>query len=153
MNPVVEFFRAHIGKEAKEVGSVVPIVVRWLNVRVLEANVGHVIISVLVRPDMCNPAHVLHGGLQCTIMDEAIGIAVGTLGVDNFHVNTNFAVDFLDKAPVGSVVIAEARVVRAGKNLKNVQCELRLEQGGIIARGTSNLLRTGIAPLAEHTGG
>jgi acyl-coenzyme A thioesterase 13 len=149
MNPVVDFFRSYIGKSADKN---VPIVVRWLDLKILEVNVGHAVLSVLVRPDMCNPANVLHGGLQCTVMDEAFGMAVGTLGVDNFHVNTNFSIDFLDKAPLGSIVIAEARVVRAGKHLKNVQCELRHTDGKIIARGTSNLFRTEISPLKEHTG-
>jgi acyl-coenzyme A thioesterase 13 len=148
MNPVVELFRSYIGKNVDEH---VPVVVRWLDLKILEVNAGHVIISALVRPDMCNPASVLHGGLQCTIIDEAIGMSVGTLGIDNFHVNTNLSVDFLDKAILGSTVIAEARVVRAGKNLKNVQCELRHTDGKIIARGTSNLFRTEIPPLREHT--
>jgi uncharacterized protein (TIGR00369 family) len=149
MNQVVDFFRAHIGKDADERA---PIVFRWLNMRIVEVNVGHIILSMLVRPDMCNPAHVLHGGLQCTMMDEAIGMAVGTLGVDNFHVNTNLSVDFLDKALVAATVLAEARVVRSGKNLKNVQCELRIEGGGIVARGTSNLFRTQVPPVSAQTG-
>jgi acyl-coenzyme A thioesterase 13 len=149
MNPVVELFRSYIGKNVDEN---VPVVVRWLDLKILEVNAGHVVISTLVRPDMCNPANVLHGGLQCTIIDEAIGMSVGTLGVDNFHVNTNLSVDFLDKAMLGSTVIAEARVVRAGKSLKNVQCELRHTDGKIIARGSSNLFRTEIPPLKEHTG-
>ena len=150
MNPVVELFRSYIGAEMLD--ERVPIVVRWLNLRIREANVGHIVIEALVRPDMCNPAHVLHGGLQCTIMDEAFGMSVGLLGVDNFHVNTNLHIDFLQPAPVGATVIAEARVIRAGKHLKNVQCELRLEDGTIVARGTSNLFRTAIGPLKAHTG-
>lgn len=150
MNSVVELFRSYIGVETLD--ERIPIVVRWLNLRILEANVGHIIVSALVRPDMCNPAHVLHGGLQCTIMDEAFGMSVGLLGVDNFHVNTNLNIDFLQPAPLGATVIAEARVIRAGKHLKNVHCELRLENGTIVARGSSNLFRTSIAPLKAHTG-
>ncbi len=150
MNPVVELFRSYIGVETLD--ERVPVVVRWLNLQIVEANVGHIKLSARVRPDMCNPAQVLHGGLQCTIMDEAFGMAVGTLGVDNFHVNTNLHVDFLRPAPLHAVVIAEARVVRAGKQIKNVECELRLEDGSVVARGTSNLFRTGISPLKAHTG-
>lgn len=149
MNSVVEIFRSYIGKEMLD--ERVPIVVRWLNLRIREANAGHIVLEVLVRADMCNPAQVLHGGLQCTIMDEAFGMAVGSLGVDNFHVNTNLHIDFLHPAPLGSTVIAEAKVIRAGKQMKNVQCELRLENGTILSRGTSNLFRTNQAPLKAHT--
>ncbi len=151
MNPVVELFRSYIGI-GETTDDRVPIVARWLNLQILEANVGHIVLSARVRPDMCNPAMVLHGGLQCTIMDEALGIAVGLLGVDNFHVNTNLHIDFLRPAPLGSLVIAEAKVVRAGKQMKNVECVLRFEDGNIIARGTSNLLRTNIEPIRAHTG-
>lgn len=151
MNSVVELFRSYIGVE-EITDERVPVVPRWLKMQILDANVGHITLSVRVRPDMCNPAMVLHGGLQCTIMDEAFGIAVGLLGVDNFHVNTNLHADFLRPVPLGSLVIAEAKVVRAGKQMKNVECVLRFEDGKVIARGTSNLFRTDIEPIKAHTG-
>lgn len=119
-----------------------PPIIRWLNLTIMAVEKGQVALQVVVRPDMCNPANLLHGGIQCTIMDEAIGMAVASLGSENFHVNTNFAVDFLGKAQAGEVVIARARVIRAGKNMTNVQCELVHPDGTLIACGTSNLYKT-----------
>jgi acyl-coenzyme A thioesterase 13 len=138
-NIALTLLRSYIGREADEFTSPV---VRWLNIVLREVAVGAVTLDVLVRPDMCNPIGVLHGGIQCTIMDEAIGIAVAALGSDFFHVNTNLSVDFLDKASAGETIIAKAHVVRSGKNLVNVQCELTHLNERLIARSTSNMFRT-----------
>jgi uncharacterized protein (TIGR00369 family) len=139
MNPALTLFKSYIGREADEY---TPPVIRWLRLTITEVEEGRVTLQVVVRPDMCNPARLLHGGIQCTIMDEAIGMAVASLGSENFHVNTNFAVDFLGKARAGETILAKAHVVRAGKNMANVQCELVHPDGTFIARSTSNLYKT-----------
>jgi uncharacterized protein (TIGR00369 family) len=138
-NQTLELFRSYIGKESDEF---TPPVIRWLKITITDVREGAVTLQVVVRPDMCNPVGLLHGGIQCTIMDEAIGMAVASLGSTNFHVNTNFSVDFLGKARAGQTVLAKALVVRAGKNMTNVQCELVHPDGSLIARSTSNLFRT-----------
>jgi uncharacterized protein (TIGR00369 family) len=138
-NRALELLRSYLGREADEY---TPPVIRWLRLVVKEVEIGSVALEVQVRPDMCNPIGILHGGIQCTIMDEAIGMAVASLGSDKFHVNTNFAVDFLGKARSGETVLAKAHVVRAGQHLVNVQCELLSQQGALIARSTSNLFKT-----------
>ncbi len=140
-NPTLEYFRSYIGKELDEK---TPPVVRFLQLRIRQADVGLIILETTVRPDMCNPVGLLHGGMQCSIMDEALGMSVGTLGVENFFVNTNLSVDFLGKAKAGDDVVAKGHVIRAGKQMVNVQCELTHLDGTLIARSSSNFFKTAL---------
>jgi acyl-coenzyme A thioesterase 13 len=147
-NHVLTLLQSYIGREADEF---MPPIIHWLRLTILSVAEGSTTLSVDVRPDMCNPIGVLHGGIQCTIMDEAIGMATASLGSDTFHVNTNLAVDFLGMAKIGETVKATAHVVRAGKHMVNVQCELTHADGQLIARSTANMFKTEYPSFAKKT--
>ena len=137
-NPVVEAFKAQIGKPTKGTSPVG----QWLNGTLLEIEEGELTVSIKVRKEMTNPMGILHGGMSALIMDEVIGAAVYTLNRDTFFTSVNLSVDFLSSIPLGENVIAKCKVARAGKTIVNVDCQLLNEEGKLIAKGMSNLIRT-----------
>jgi uncharacterized protein (TIGR00369 family) len=116
----------------------------WLGFVLKEINEGEVALEFTVRPEMINPLGTLHGGIMSTMIDEAMGWAVHSLGLPVMYTTVNLQVDFLYGAREGETVIARAKVIRQGKKIANVSCEVFGENVSLLARGSSNLVATGI---------
>ena len=114
----------------------------WLQPVVLSADRGKLSCEYQIRKDMGNAAGILHGGVMAAIMDDIIGAAVFTLGEDHFFTSINLNVDFLSPGKIGEKIIANAKVVREGKTIMHASCELLSEEGKLIAKSSSNLIRT-----------
>ena len=138
-NPIVQFLKQQIGQFASNSPSGVS---KWLNGTLLDVEEGKIKVELVVREDMLNPAGTLHGGMAALIMDEVIGMTVFSLHNENFYTSINLAVDFLKTAKIGEVIIAQTQVVRHGRNIVNVKCEITNSEGRIISNGLSNLIRT-----------
>jgi acyl-coenzyme A thioesterase 13 len=151
-NQMVELFRSAIGKKLE--GG--PPFTRWLGGRVVSCNVGEMEMTYTVRPEMANPTGLLHGGLQGAIIDDLIGMTATTLGEEGFMLTIDLHVNFLGRIEVGQTVKARARFIRSGRRIAHAVCEILDEQGNVIARGESNLLKTGYIPdyqKGEETSG
>lgn len=142
MNQMLEVFKALIGRE---MGPGTPPFSQWLRGVLREVEEGALTMEFTTRPEMANPMGLLHGGVQNAILDEVIGMTSATLGGDTFYLSLNLSVDYLGKVKAGEKVIAKSKLVRQGKRIINLQCELFDEQGNLISRGTSNLLKSDIA--------
>ena len=140
-NPVVEFLQANIGQPMAKSPSPAG---RWLNGVLKEVKAGEIIIDFTVREEMTNPMGILHGGLMAAMMDEIIGTAVFSLGLEKFYTTVNLVVDFLASAREGETITAKANIVRQGKTIINVACEVVNAEGKLLARATSNLISTQI---------
>lgn len=138
-NPIVKQFQQFIGKDHLPTPSPVG---QWLNGKLLKAEEGLLSFEFVVRKEMTNPMGILHGGISALIMDEVIGATVHTLNRDVFYTSVNLSVDFLKAVPAGEKVIATAHVVRPGKTIVNVECQVLNTQGAVISKGMSNLVRT-----------
>jgi len=141
MNAVIRFLQSRIGKKP---ASFMPPVTRWLDGTLKEVKKGSITAEFVVRPEMVNPVGFMHGGLQNAIIDDVIGMTAATLGKGPFCLSVNLYVDYLGKASVGDLITARSTILRKGKQMLNVQCELLDVNGGIIARGISNLVRSKI---------
>lgn len=141
-NPMVEFFRASIGKKLEGA----PPFTEWLDGRILSCGVGQMEVRYLTRPEMANPTGLLHGGIQAAIMDDVIGMTAATLGEKGFMLSIDLHVNFLGKIPVGRSVTARARFVRTGRRIAHAVCELLDEEGNVVSRCDSNLVKTGFEP-------
>ena len=139
MNNVLAFFQSLIGKS---MGNGPSPLAKWLNGTLLAAEKGSLTAEYTVREEMCNPAHILHGGIAAAIMDDLMGATVFSLGVPTFFSSVNLNVDYLYSAPVGAKVIAKTEVIRAGKKVIHIECRIFDEQQNIIAKATSNLVAT-----------
>ena len=138
-NPIVEMMQDRVGKKLDDSPSPVS---RWLKGTLLSAEEGKLRIEFKVRKEMTNPVGILHGGSAAMIMDDVIGATVYTLNREHFFTSTNISIDFLNPAKKGQRIIAVAEVMRAGRTIINAECRLFNEEGQMIAKGMSNLVRT-----------
>jgi acyl-coenzyme A thioesterase 13 len=135
------FFRSLIDKEP---GDDTPAFSKWLGGIIRDVKEGEFTLEFVVRPEMTNPLGILHGGVHSAIIDDVIGMTVYALGYDSYFVSLNLSVDFLGRAREGEKVVARSKVVRRGRQVINVCCELFDERGKLISKGTSNMLRTNL---------
>lgn len=141
-NPVVEFLRASIGKKLQGA----PPLTEWLDGRIVSCGVGQIEVRFVTRPEMANPTGLLHGGIQAAIMDDVIGMTSATLGEKGFMLSIDLHVNYLGKVPIGRPVTARARFVRIGKRVAHAVCELLDEDGRVVSRCDSNLIKTSLEP-------
>ncbi len=138
-NEVVAFFRQYIDREPD---SAAPPFTRWLDGRIKECSVGQMAMEILCRPEMGNPAGLLHGGVQAAIMDELIGMTILTLGEKGFALSIDLHVNFLGKVEIGKKIMARAKIVRSGKRISHATCEITTSDNRLVSLGSANLLKT-----------
>ncbi len=142
MNKSLALFKANIGKDATHSPS--PLL-RWLNPTLVSAEEGALEFSYVIREEMTNPMHILHGGATAAIIDDALGATVFSLGNTHLYNTVNLIVDYFSTAKEGDTIIAKTAMVKKGNQIMNVQCEVwNADKTRLIAKGYSNLLKTKI---------
>lgn len=116
----------------------------WLHPKLEHLEKGIAEISVVIRPEMCNPFGNIHGGMMALVIDETIGWAVVSLEAESHYTSITLNLDFLYAASNGERITAKAEVVRQGKKLIYVETSVHNENGILLARSTSNLVVTGM---------
>jgi uncharacterized protein (TIGR00369 family) len=88
-----------------------------------------------------NPLGTLHGGVYCDLADAAMGMAYGaTLGEGESFTTVELKINFL-RAVRQATLTAEARVVKAGSTLGYVECEVKDQQGKLVAKAASTCMK------------
>ena len=141
-NQVLAYFTANIGKYSAEI-SPSPLG-RWLNGKLISVEEGSLTVEFTVREEMTNPGKILHGGVSAAMMDDVIGMTVFALGRESFYTTINLSIDYLLPAKVGDIIFVKSKVIRAGKTVINIECEIRNSEHKITAKSTSNLVATGV---------
>jgi acyl-coenzyme A thioesterase 13 len=139
-NPILEAFKANLGKRTSDVGP--SLFSKWLDGKLLAAEWGSLTFEFEVRPEFCNPAHILHGGVSASMLDEVMGATVFTLAKDAFFASLNLNVEYLRPAKVGEIVTVKSNVIRNGNTVVHVECAITNAEGAIVAKAVSNLVRT-----------
>ncbi len=102
---------------------------------VIQGEDGGTEVQIAVKPFLLNRARVVHGGVICTLMDEAIGWAVhNSLGEGGQAVTAELKINFLAAATQGSM-IGRGRVIRKGKHLVIGEGDILDLEGRLLARG------------------
>lgn len=140
-SPQLEFFKSQIGKTLDQTPSAAG---NWLSGTLLEVEPGFVKVSYTVRPDMCNPARILHGGIASLMMDDVIGMANFVSESEVLMTSINLNVDFLSSAKLGEKVEVSAKLVRSGSNLNHWESVIQKESGKVVAKASSNMIKTHI---------
>ena len=138
MNKTVEFFKAQIGKEITQSPSPVGM---WLQPVLLNVEEGSIKTEITIRPEMTNPAGILHGGMIALISDEIIGATIATLEMSDFYPSVNLYTDFLNGAKRGEKITAETQIIRKGKNIINTECRIYNSENKLIAKSQSNNIK------------
>jgi len=137
----LNFLRSLIGKEM--CGSPSPYM-DWLKPTVISAEAGALKFSYVVRKEMTNPTGTLHGGVTAGLIDDIIGATVYSLGLADHFTTVNNVIDYFATAKEGDLIIAETSIIKRGKTVINLQCEVSLPaKKRLIAKGYSNMLNIG----------
>jgi acyl-coenzyme A thioesterase 13 len=111
----------------------------WMEVELIHAFPGEVEVKFRVTSKLTNPAKILHGGLQCAIIDEVIGMTGATLGLNHFLFAIDMKVDYLRQAKLGEDLHVKGRVIKKGRHIVNCIGEIYTEDCKLIAQAKSNL--------------
>jgi len=116
----------------------------WLAPVLIKADHGILICQYTIRKEMTNPYQILHGGVTAGIIDDLIGATVFTMGLNERYTTVNNYIDYFATASEGDEVIAETSIVKRGRTILNLQCEIFLpSKKRLIAKGYSNMLNIG----------
>ncbi len=114
---------------------------KLLGLDILEADPtkGRVRIAFEGRPEFCNAAGGIQGGLLAAMLDDCMGPAV-LIGTDAqlFPTTISLHVNFLAPAKPGRL-IGEARILRMGKTIGFVEASLRDEAEQMIATASASV--------------
>ena len=138
-NTPLDYFQTQIGKTLDRTPSAAG---NWLAGTLLEVDVHAIKVAYTVRPDQCNPGRILHGGIASLMLDDVIGMGNFVAGSEFLMTSINLSVDFLSAAQVGERLEVSARLVRSGANLNHWEAEIRKESGKLVAKASSNLIKT-----------
>ncbi len=105
--------------------------------RVPEASDGRAVVTLEAGPQHSNPMGTLHGGILCDIADAAMGMAfMSTLEADQTFTSLDLKINFF--RPVWKAQLrAEAHVVRRGRTMGYVECDVTDEKGRLIAKANA----------------
>ena len=135
------YFKGLTGKEITQSPSPY---MNWLKPTLLNAEEGSLHCSFLIRKEMTNPYGILHGGVTAGIIDDLIGATVYILGLNSRYTTVNNNIDYFAPANEGDEITAKTTVVKQGRTIINLQCEVFLRsKNRLIARGYSNMLNIG----------
>lgn len=134
-------FQSLTGKEI--VNSPSPFM-NWLKPTLINADRGTIHCSYVIRKEMTNPHGILHGGITAGIIDDLIGATVYLLGLNAQFTTVNNNIDYFSTAVEGDIIAAKTSIVKQGRTIINLQCEVFLERKQrLIAKGYSNMLNVG----------
>ncbi len=113
--------------------------VEYIGARREEMGEGFVRLSIIVGSQHTNPNGVMHGGVVTTMMDSAIGGALGALrGGDagrRPHATIEMNTSFLATARLGDEVVVDGRVIQLRRTVAFAEAEARRRSDGeIIAK-------------------
>ena len=90
------------------------------------------------KPEFCNPAGYVQGGLLSAMLDDSMGPAVLIMTGGKFYTTTiSLTVNFLAPARPGPLTV-EARVTQLGKTIAFMEGQLTAEDGTLIATASTS---------------
>jgi len=101
---------------------------------------GEAVIELAANRNHANPMGTLHGGVLCDIADAAMGMAyASTLAEDETFATLELKINFLK--PVWTAKLrAVGRIVKRGKTLGLLECDITDEQQSLVARASSTCM-------------
>jgi uncharacterized protein (TIGR00369 family) len=101
---------------------------------------GRVVIEFVSGRRHANPMGTLHGGVLCDVADAAMGMAyASTLAEDESFTTLELKINFL--RPVWEARLrAVGHVVKGGRTVGLVECDVTDDEGRLVARATSTCL-------------
>jgi uncharacterized protein (TIGR00369 family) len=102
---------------------------------------GHAVFEMEADERHHNPMGTLHGGIYCDLADAAMGFAyASTLDEGETFTTIELKINFLRAVRKG-ILIADAKVVKAGSTLGYVECEVKDQAGKLFAKVASTCMK------------
>jgi len=101
---------------------------------------GEAVIELMAGRQHANPMGTLHGGVLCDIADAAMGIAyASTLAEGETFATLELKINFLKPVWTGKLR-AVARIVKRGKTVGLLECDITEEHQSLVARASSTCM-------------
>jgi uncharacterized protein (TIGR00369 family) len=113
---------------------------KLLGLTITSSGAGRATVEFEASGRYANPMGTLHGGVLCDLADAAMGVAyLSTLAEGETATTIELKINFL--RPVWNAKLrAEARVVRAGKVVGLIECDILDERQRLVARASSTCM-------------
>ena len=117
-----------------------PPIARLIGFTLTEVEPGRAVVELEVGPQHANPMGTLHGGVLCDIADAAMGMAyAATLGEGVSFTTLELKINFLKPVRAGKLV-ATGRVIKGGRTVGLVECDIVDDKDSLVARVSSTCL-------------
>jgi uncharacterized protein (TIGR00369 family) len=117
-----------------------PPITRLIGFDLTAAGQGQASFSFHAEPRHANALGTLHGGVLCDVTDMAMGLAYATtLAAGESFTTIELKINFLRPIWTG-LLSANARVVKGGRTLGLVECDVLDDQQRLVARASSTCL-------------
>ena len=117
-----------------------PPVAKLIGFDLISVRSGEAVVELQATEAHANPMGTLHGGILCDIADAAMGIAYASnLGDGESFTTLELKINFL-KPVWNARLLATGRVVKQGRTVGMVECDVTDEKGSLVARATSTCL-------------
>ena len=101
---------------------------------------GEVVLEFDAAEKHTNPMGTLHGGVLCDVADLAMGMAfAATLEDDESFTTLELKINFL-RPVFKEKLLAYGRVVKRGKSVGMVECDLKNSAGALVAKVSSTCM-------------
>jgi uncharacterized protein (TIGR00369 family) len=101
---------------------------------------GRAVMELMPDARHANPMGTVHGGILCDIADAAMGMAyASTLDEGESFTTLELKINFLKPLWAGKLV-ATGRVVKGGRTVGLVECDVVDEKDRLVARATSTCM-------------
>jgi uncharacterized protein (TIGR00369 family) len=117
-----------------------------------EVEPGRAVVDFEADARHANPMGTLHGGILCDVADAAMGMAyAATLGEGETFTTLELKINFLKPVWSGALV-ATGRMVKSGRTVGLVECDIVDDGGSLVARASSTCMTLRGAQAAGLSG-
>jgi uncharacterized protein (TIGR00369 family) len=117
-----------------------PPIAKLIGFDLMSVKPGEAVIAFQATEAHANPMGTLHGGVLCDIADAAMGIAYSSnLAEDESFTTLELKINFL-KPVWRARLLAVGRVVKQGRTVGLVECDITDEKANLVARATSTCI-------------
>lgn len=127
-------------QESLRAGATQSPIARLIGFRLVSIGLGEAVVEFEATAAHANPMGTLHGGVLCDIADAAMGLAyAATLADGETFTTLELKINFLK--PIWAAKLrAVGRVVKQGRTVGLVECDVTDEAGSLVARSTSTCM-------------
>jgi len=117
-----------------------PPVAKLIGFDLISVKSGEAVVEFQASEVHANPMGTLHGGILCDIADAAMGIAYASnLDEGESFTTLELKINFLK--PIWKArLLATGRVVKQGRTVGMVECDITDEKGNLVARAISTCM-------------